>query len=1251
MINKIISTVLSLVLSLSLFTVAFAVDDTRTYDRVQLYVISDKLKDNEPVQNVDLYVDRKTNQPFISLDMAVKLIGGKYNCYEKQYDVTKDYLYFKYFDNENMKLYLSDSQSGIVLLDGKLFESRNINNNWYVDYLGFNSMFDVQLYKLDKEVINRQYDELSADGLNISIDDLNLYKQYTDFENTPYYIFMYSGTSLSSIYKQIMKYRKYYIWDYSSWGTPDNNAFVNVLSTLGIKATVHTGNICSNIVNDWNGFSSSVLTAYDPSAHYTDTLLDIMNVNYPAIALKYGLDDDTDLSIADTLQNLITTHSILDTLKDDTSNKFFDKLLEHGDYKKALKSMDFSNDFEITISWADLLVNGIQTLFESLELCEYLNNTDENTIQLLKKAFIDNESLSLSSEKQEKVNRFIELLGKNTLYTHDSKIRAINDVADVINHFGGKAYTINFPFTKIYLNTSDNALGLKESSQKLYDSYKDKWSQAKDTIDSVMDTINFSISDTVIQDILSSSPETYPIALLMGIFDTSMGFAQMTWGEKLSVLEKLAQCHYIQGVLMDDLGENDKETLRSRLVLLLQSSLWAFINSNEDSDSQVFEGQINDIADLLMQLDYHKDHITYFNDPRDYDVSNEIRELIFNGNNEENNNGTISGKVLTEDNKPIENAKIEVYTSSEDKYIRFGEDECYTNDKGEFSISMPEGKYLLVVTHDGYDPVNIKDVTVNKNKINHVANIIMKLIVNEDSSQIKWREVVGRNRLVTIAITTNDDLYAWGHNDDIKPKKILENVKKADIIDDTYWALTNNDELYMWGENDHGQVGSGSKKYQYTPLKVLDNVKIVQSSWKTIFAVNNNNELYMWGHNEYGEVGNGNTDDQLTPYMVLENVESVKCNGMSTAAITTNGDLYMWGYNSSGQVGNGKTNYQLTPYNTLSHVKYIQLGSTISAITTNDELYTWGTNTWGEIGNGNTNDQLTPYMVLENVKEIYSTEQTSMVLTNNGDIYVWGYNSPGVAGNGNTNFNQWKPFLALSNVENIQFDGYNVIALTSNGDLYTWGNNSWGQIGNGNTLSQLTPYRVLENVKAFHYYPEIASIFAINKDNVLYMWGNNFWGQIGNGNTKNQLEPYKVLEDVKEIQFDYYYGSRISTIAITTNNDLYMWGCNIYGKTGNGNTDDYQLTPYKSLENIKTIQHNYNITAAIDNDDNLYMWGYNAFGTIGNGSTDNQLTPYRVLDNIKKLEYLDSLDVMAIDNNDDLYVWGMVLKPSKVVVE
>ena len=52
-------------------------------------------------------------------------------------------------------------------------------------------------------------------------------------------------------------------------------------------------------------------------------------------------------------------------------------------------------------------------------------------------------------------------------------------------------------------------------------------------------------------------------------------------------------------------------------------------------------------------------------------------------------------------------------------------------------------------------------------------------------------------------------------------------------------------------------------------------------------------------------------------------------------------------------------------------------------------------------------------------------------------------------------------------VESIVLGGAHSAAVTKNGDLYCWGSNICGQIGNGTTINQLTPTKIMNNVKNF----------------------------------------------------------------------------------------------------------------------------------------------------------------------------------------
>ncbi len=112
-----------------------------------------------------------------------------------------------------------------------------------------------------------------------------------------------------------------------------------------------------------------------------------------------------------------------------------------------------------------------------------------------------------------------------------------------------------------------------------------------------------------------------------------------------------------------------------------------------------------------------------------------------------------------------------------------------------------------------------------------------------------------------------------------------------------------------------------------------------------------------------------------------------------------------------------------------------------------------------------------------------------------------------------------KSFLKLKRGESMSVESisgnYTKMAILSNGDLYCWGYNGHGQVGNGTTKTQLTPIKVLSDVKSVSYsyyssssYP--SSVAAILSNGDLYCWGYNWDGQVGNGTRGDQLTPVKV---------------------------------------------------------------------------------------------------------------------------------------------
>ncbi len=107
--------------------------------------------------------------------------------------------------------------------------------------------------------------------------------------------------------------------------------------------------------------------------------------------------------------------------------------------------------------------------------------------------------------------------------------------------------------------------------------------------------------------------------------------------------------------------------------------------------------------------------------------------------------------------------------------------------------------------------------------------------------------------------------------------------------------------------------------------------------------------------------------------------------------------------------------------------------------------------------------------------------------------------------------------------------------------------------------------------------------------------------------------------------------------AVTTDSDLYCWG--IAGFTGIGTTEP-QLTPVKIMDNVRTVKLSYGQNCAIKNTGDLYCWGDNRYGQVGSGTTNEvELSPVKILEDVKSV-FCDYFITCATKTTGELYCWG-----------
>lgn len=150
--------------------------------------------------------------------------------------------------------------------------------------------------------------------------------------------------------------------------------------------------------------------------------------------------------------------------------------------------------------------------------------------------------------------------------------------------------------------------------------------------------------------------------------------------------------------------------------------------------------------------------------------------------------------------------------------------------------------------------------------------------------------------------------------------------------------------------------------------------------------------------------------------------------------------------------------------------------------------------------------------------------------------------------------------------------------INQNG-IYSWGANTSGSLGNGtSTVTSLPTLSGKSIVNAQKVATsDTHTLFLDSKGNV-YASGSNKYGQLGNGNTTSSTTPVKVKLPLRFGVPDYatqiWVGDNVSFMRGSFG-DIYSWGSNANGRTGQGLTSGIIATPKKlgnySLENDESM--------------------------------------------------------------------------------
>ncbi|EQC27454.1 hypothetical protein SDRG_14778 [Saprolegnia diclina VS20] len=243
---------------------------------------------------------------------------------------------------------------------------------------------------------------------------------------------------------------------------------------------------------------------------------------------------------------------------------------------------------------------------------------------------------------------------------------------------------------------------------------------------------------------------------------------------------------------------------------------------------------------------------------------------------------------------------------------------------------------------------------------------------------------------------------------------------------------------------------------------------------------------------------------------------------------------------------------------------------------------------------------------------------------------------------------------------------HHVAVITRAGLLFTWGSGRFGQLGHSSYLDILTPRRVdftgLLTKAGDDASKVVVKSVACGGQHTLVItdlqqvlaFGHNKAGQLGLGHRNCRTEsgwrsctPSVIstltMHSVHQVAAGYHHSA-----CITTQGELYTWGCGVDGRLGTNSTTTRD-TPaivhaLKTLDVVpKIVRCGGRHTCIVTATDELYTWGANDFGQLGLGDTRARSAPTLVTfpSSTRVLDVsLGQFHSAAVTTSGDVYTWG-----------
>jgi alpha-tubulin suppressor-like RCC1 family protein len=313
--------------------------------------------------------------------------------------------------------------------------------------------------------------------------------------------------------------------------------------------------------------------------------------------------------------------------------------------------------------------------------------------------------------------------------------------------------------------------------------------------------------------------------------------------------------------------------------------------------------------------------------------------------------------------------------------------------------------------------------------------------------------------------------------------------------------------------------------------------------------------MYVMGDNSKGTLGQNDVILRSSPVQIPGtwkhgNSGTVDYN---FGGVKTDGTAWTWGYNVAGELGLNDQIKRSSPSQIPgTQWSAIAVGRDACWATKSDgTLWAWGSNTNGQMGKNDRVPRSSPVQVPGTqwkVDSLQMNRDNVYAAKTDGTIWSWGYNTGNLAILGDL-FARSSPIQIPGTQWRYVTGGYCFsVGIKNDGSLWTWGRNfNYGSLG----LNQ-TGVTIYTETQIPGTYVNVSSTtygaMASKSDGTLWAWGYNATGDLGVNNTTYYSSP-KQIPGTQWSQ-THFHGHRNGFIAEKTDNTVWAWGSNSYGKFG-----------------------------------------------------------------------------------------------------